>query len=69
MKTKKKCKVIPQEDVWAAIIEQRDVYAVIFDHPGLQSGIWRLRNEPAKNVHEMMSDGLVIFVEVMDHAE
>lgn len=69
MKSKKEYKIIPKEDVWPAIAEKHKVFAAIIDHPSLNAGVWSLNSEQTRNIHRMLEDGFVIFVEAVDHAE
>lgn len=69
MKSKKEYKIIPKEDVWPAIAEKRKIYAAIIDHPSLNTGVRSLNSEQTRNIHKMLEDGFVIFVEAVDHAE
>lgn len=69
MKSKKEYKIIHKEDVWPAIAEKRKIYAAVIDHPSFNTGVWYLGSEQTKNIHRMLEDGFVIFVEAVDHAE
>lgn len=69
MKTKKEYKIIPKEDVWPAIAENRKIYAAIIDHPSLNTGVLSLNSEKTRNIHWMLADGFVIFLEAVDRAE
>ena len=69
MKSKKEYKIIPKEDVWPAIAERRKIFAAVIDHPSLNTGVWSLNSEQTRNIHRMLEDGFVIFVEVLEHAE